>query len=71
MTFELWWGILISFDGPTYRATVRPAGGPTGAVAVDVSRAIPAAELTPGRRVLVAGPGPLGGDAEVLVAVWA
>jgi hypothetical protein len=67
----VWWGTLIAFDGPAYRATVRPAGSPTGAVAVAVSRAVPAAELIPGRRVLVATPGPLGGGDEVVVAVWA
>lgn len=71
MSFEVWWGILIAFDSPAYRATVRPAGNPTGAVVVAVSRAVPAAEMVPGRRVLVATPGPLGGKDEVVVAVWA
>ncbi|MER3398024.1 MAG: hypothetical protein C4316_05705 [Chloroflexota bacterium] len=70
MSLDVWWGILTGFDGTTYRATVRPVGSPTGAVVVAASRGIPAAEMVPGRRVLVAGPGPLGGEQEVVVAVW-
>jgi len=68
--FEVWWGILTGFDGAAYRATVRPVGSPTGAVVVAASRGIPAAEMVPGRRVLVVSPGPLGGEQEVVVAVW-
>ncbi|MER3450705.1 MAG: hypothetical protein C4315_13390 [Chloroflexota bacterium] len=55
MSLDVWWGILTGFDGTTYRATVRPVGSPTGAVVVAASRGIPAAEMVPGRRVLVAG----------------
>jgi hypothetical protein len=47
-------GRLVAFDGATWTATVRLDGSQTAALAgVAVSRALPAAEMTPGRRVLV------------------
>ena len=46
---------LEAFDSGSYTATVRFAGSLSSVVAaVPVSRAIPSAELTPGRRVAVA-----------------
>jgi len=47
-------GRLLTFDAATWTAALRLDGSPTALVAgVAVSRALPAAELTPGRRVLV------------------
>lgn len=46
---------LVSFDGDTYTATLRYAGSLASVVTgVPVSRAIPAAQLLPGRRLAVA-----------------
>ncbi len=46
---------LVSFDEATYTATLRFAGSLASVVAsVPVSRAIPAAQLTAGRRLAVA-----------------
>ena len=46
---------LVSFDGSTYTATLRFAGSLSSLVAsVPVSRGIPAARLTAGRRLAVA-----------------
>ena len=46
---------LISFDGAAWTAKLRYAGSLSSVVAsVPVSRALPAAQLTPGRRLAVA-----------------
>lgn len=47
-------GILLDFDAPTHTAAVRLDGASTSLLeGVAVSRALPAAEMTAGRRVLV------------------
>lgn len=47
-------GRLVGFDGGSWTASVRLDGSSTALLAgVAVSRGIPAAELLPGRRVLV------------------
>ncbi len=47
-------GTLVAFDAPSHTASVRLDGSSTAPFeAVAVSRALPPAELTPGRRVLV------------------
>lgn len=44
---------LVAFDATTYTATVRPDGSATAVFPAAVSRALPAAELVPGRRLLL------------------
>lgn len=64
-------GVLVSFDSPTFRATVRLDASPGQSTPnLPVSRAIPAAEMVAGRRILIdMGDGH---DAEemVVMAVW-
>jgi hypothetical protein len=46
---------IVSFDAVTYTATVRPdRGGAQALTGVRVSRAIPSAEMTAGRLVIIA-----------------
>jgi hypothetical protein len=44
---------LVAFDAATRVATVRPDGSGTAVFAAAVSSALPASELTPGRRLLL------------------
>lgn len=63
--------VLISFDPGTYTATVRPCGSLSAHLtSIPVSRAIPPAEMTPGRYCAMAvfdEPNPLD---SVIIAVF-
>ncbi len=64
-------GTLVAFDSVAFRATVRLDASPRQSLSdLPVSRALPAGELVPGRRVLLsAGEG--NDPAElVLIAAW-
>jgi hypothetical protein len=64
-------GLLIAFDSATYRATVRLDASPGQSLAeLPVSRAIPAAELVAGRRVLLDAGEPHNPEEIVVIAVW-
>lgn len=64
-------GILKAFDNTTYTATVQLTGSLAGWLrTVPVSRAIPAAELTAGRKVAVETFDPSNPADTVVVAVW-
>ena len=64
-------GILKAFDSGAYTATVQITGSVAAWVsAVPVSRAIPSAEMTPGRKVAVAAFDPSNPADSVVVAVW-
>ena len=64
-------GTLVSFDAGSYTAVVRADGSaPQTLTGVSVSRAISTAEMSAGRRVLIAT-GDHGDAADlVVVAVW-
>ena len=64
-------GTLVSFDSPTFRATVRLDGSPSQSLAgLPVSRGLPAPEMVPGRRVLLEQGQPHNPGEMVVVAVW-
>lgn len=63
---------LVSFTTtPAWAADVRPDGGPAATLtAIPVSRAIPSAEMTPGRRVIVDTGDHNDPNDAVVTAVW-
>ena len=63
-------GVLRAFDQATYRATVQLHGSLVDAPDVPVSRAIQAAQMTPGRTVAVLQFWPNDPEADVVAAVW-
>lgn len=64
-------GTLVAFDSPTYTATVRIDGsGSRSLSGLPVSRAIPPAELIPGRRVLLDEGQPHNPEELVVIAAW-
>jgi len=64
-------GALVAFDSATWRAVVRLDASPGQSLAnLPVSRAIPAAEMVAGRRVLLDASEPHNPEEMVVVAVW-
>lgn len=63
---------LVSFTtSPTWQATVRPDGAPAQTLTtIPVSRAIPSAEMTPGRKVIVDTGDHNDPNDAVVTAVW-
>jgi hypothetical protein len=64
-------GAVQSFDGVAYKAVVQLAGSiPTWLEGVRVSRAIPTAEMVPGRSCAILFPDPANPEEAVVVAVY-
>ena len=63
-------GILRAFDQNTYKATVQMHGSLVDSADIPVSRAISAAQMTPGRAVAVLQFWPNDPQSDVVAAVW-